>query len=195
MEEFKSLDQLTKVDPQHVLNDAKDSPLSLENMHQLLANEMLSVHVPNEIQDQFNIIKNMALYSFFCYPLAIEVQLKSYSLIEFALKLKIRPKQPMMLKALLEHALNQQWISDNGFRHIEQVSADNQGCQLLINQISRLTSLGQLGSNIQMGKETCIEHIRICCDFLNQLFAETNYSHSEKSDLFNKTEATDHLGL
>jgi hypothetical protein len=160
MEEFKSLDQLTKMDPRYALNNGNDSVLSLQKMHQVLAEETLNNHVADQIKDQFNIIKNMALYSFFCHSLTAEVQFKCYSLIEYALKLKIQPKKPMMLKALLEHALNQSWISDSGFRHIQQASSDNQGCKLMINQIPSLRSLNELGSNVQMSNDASLNILR-----------------------------------
>ncbi len=187
MEEFKSLDQLTKIDRKYLSNEgSNETTPSLEKLHQLLTNEVLNDAAPYQTQDQFNIIKNMALYSYFCRSLTAEVQLKTYSLIEYALNVKIRPKKPMMLKALMNHALENHWITDSGFRHIKSFSPDNQGCQSLIEQIPSLINLHQLGSNILMGSS--LEHIAICTDFINQLFPDTNNSISNQSSCFSEKE-------
>jgi hypothetical protein len=191
MEEFKSLEELTKMDPQHLLHNDQGRALSLEDMHDRLSKDILNVRVPNEIKDQFNIIKNMALYSFFCASLSTEVQQKTYSLIEYALRLKIQPKKPMMFKALMQHALNEQWISDKGFRHVKIESVDNQACKAMIRQFPTLQTLSELGSHIVMSNDRCLEHVAICCDFINQIYTINTHTQPEQSTFFNKTEFTD----
>lgn len=186
MEEFKSLEELTNMDPQHQLHNDQGRPLSLKEMHDRLNNDLLNDYVPIEIKDQFNIIKNMALYSFFCASLTTEVQLKTYSLIEYALRLKIQPKKPMMFKALMQHALNEEWISDEGFRHVKNVGVDNQVCKSMIRQFPSFQSLRELGSHIVTSNKRCLEHVAICCDFINQIFDVKSHLMSTQPSFFNK---------
>ena len=61
---------------------------------------------PDEIKGQVNVAKNMAMYSYLFYTIAPEVQLKAYSIIEHALRIKVKPKKPMKLKALMLHTIN-----------------------------------------------------------------------------------------
>ena len=116
MEQLKSLDELTEMDEKHRLMGAVCGGVpSLEKMHDLLSQEHLNHEVPDEIKGQFNVARNMALYSYYFYALAPEVHLKTYTVIEHALKLKAKPEKHMMLGKLLRIALQNGWISDAGF--------------------------------------------------------------------------------
>jgi hypothetical protein len=169
MEEFKRLDQLMDMDEKHkLMGDICGSVPSLEVMHKYLLDETLNVEVPDEIKSQFNIAKNMAIYSYFFYAIAPEVHLKTYSIIEHALRIKINPKKPMMLKALMIHAVAQGWISDSGFRNIKSPNSDNEWCKSMIDVIPRLRNAKAHGSNMLVGD--CLDHISSCADLINQLF-------------------------
>jgi hypothetical protein len=169
MEELKSLDELTKMDEKHRLMGAVcGSVPSLEKMHDLLSQERLNSQVPDEIKGQFNVARNMALYSYYFYALAPEVHLKTYTLIEHALKLKVKPEKRMMLGKLLCVALHNEWISDAGFRHIENPSPDNEWCKEMLKGIPHLRNSQAHGSSMLEGN--CIHHIAVCADFINQLF-------------------------
>lgn len=120
MEEFKSLEELTKMDKKHGLMGAIcGSVLSLKGMHKHLIYEVLNSEVPDEIKGRFNVAKNMALYSYFFYAIAPEVHLKTYTVIEHALRIKANSKKRIMLTELLKLAIKEQWITDVGFRHID----------------------------------------------------------------------------
>lgn len=169
MEDFKTLDELTKMDEKHALMGVVcGSVPSLEGMHEYLANEILNETVPNQIKGQFNVAKNMALYSYFFYALAPEVQLKTYTVIEHALRIRTNPKKTMMLKALINHAVSQRWISDSGFRHIVNPSSDNDWCKSMVDVMPNLRNSKAHGSTMLVGD--CLHHISSCTDFVNQLF-------------------------
>ncbi|MGH1371462.1 MAG: hypothetical protein ACRBBW_05455 [Cellvibrionaceae bacterium] len=169
MEEFKSLEELTEMDEKHRLMAVIcGSVPSLERMHKYLSEEVLNDEVPDKIKGQFNVAKNMALYSYYLYALAPEVHLKTYTVIEHALRLKTNPKKKMMLKALINHAVSQRWIKDSGFRHIESPSPDNQWCKSMVDVISDLRNSQAHGSSMLVGD--CLHHISSCADFVNQLF-------------------------
>jgi len=169
MEEFKSLEELTRMDEKHRLMGAVcGTAPSLEKMHCLLSQEHLNSQVPDEIKGQFNVARNMALYTYYFYALAPEVHLKTYTLMEHALKLKVKPTKRLMLGKLLRIALDRGWISDSGFRHIQNPSPDNDWCQAMLKGIPDLRNSQAHGSSMLVGD--CIQHISICTDFINQLF-------------------------
>lgn len=169
MEEFKSLEELTRMDKKHqLMGSVCGSVPSLKGMHKYLSNEILNDEVPDEIKGQFNVAKNMALYSYFFYALAPEVHLKTYTIIEHALRLRVAPKKRMMFKALLNHAVSQRWIKDSGFRHIEDPSSDNAWCKSMVTVMADLRNSKAHGSSMLVGD--CLHHISSCADFVNQLF-------------------------
>jgi len=163
MEEFKSLDELTQMDKKHQRMGA-----DINGMHEYLANEVLNEDVPDEIRGQFNVAKNMALYSYYFYALAPEVQLKTYTVIEHALRIRAKPQKKMMLKALINHAVSQRWITDAGFRHIDTPNSDNKWCKSMVDTIPSLRNSKAHGSTMVVG--SCLFHISSCADFINQLF-------------------------
>lgn len=169
MEEFKSLEELTEMDEKHRLMGAIcGSVPSLEKMHTYLSQEVLNDEVPDEIKGQFNVAKNMALYSYYFYALAPEVHLKTYTVIEHALRVKVKPQKRMMFKALINHAVSQRWIKDSGFRHLENPSPDNEWCKSMMEVMPSLRNSKAHGSSMLVGD--CMHHISSCADFVNQLF-------------------------
>lgn len=169
MEEFKSLEELTEMDEKHrLLGTVCGSIPSLEGMHKHLSQEVLNNEVPDEIKGQFNVAKNMALYSYFFYALVPEVHLKVYTVLEHALRLRINPKKRLMFKALLKHAVSQGWIKDSGFRYIENPSSDNKWCESMVDVMPSLRNSKAHGSSMLVGD--CLHDLSVCADFLNQLF-------------------------
>lgn len=178
MEEFKSLEEVTQIDSRHTsLAQLTGYIADLERMHSALAEIELNTEVPQDVRSQFNVARNMALYSYFLYSLATEVQLKTYIVIEFALRMKAKQEgiegkngRPLMLRQLLEIANKNKWIQDKGFRHIEDPSDDNPWCHDMINIISKLRNEQAHGS--YKLTPDYYHHIRSCADLLNQLFHE-----------------------
>lgn len=171
MEEFKTLEELTIMDEKHRLMATVFGAVpDLEKMHQSLSEERLNEAVPDEIKGQFNVARNMALYTYFFYALAPEVQLKSYSLIEHALKVKANPKKRVMLRNLVRLAVDKGWVSDSGFRHIEKTGSGNEWCRSLPDVLADLRNGQAHGSTFLAGD--CLHHVRVCADFINQLFPD-----------------------
>ena len=176
MEKFKELDELTKIDSRHIAMGKVCGYIpNLEKTYQLLREETLNPEVPEDIQSQFNVARNMAMYSYFLYSLAPEVQHKTYTIIEFALRTKFEKVQlpnkqnkPLMLRNLLNLALNKGWIKDKGFRHIEAPTDSNEWCKNMINTIPSLRNSQAHGTPLLV--PDFYHHIRVCADLINQLF-------------------------
>ena len=169
MEELKALHQLSEMDEKHkLMGKVCGSVPDLEKMHKYLSMEVLNDEVPNEIKGQFNVAKNMALYTYYFYALAPEVHLKTFTIIEYAIRLKAKPKKKLMLRELIELAVNKGWVNDAGFRHLDNPSSDNQWCKSMIDVIPDLRNSQAHGSSMLVGD--CLHYISSCADFVNQLF-------------------------
>ncbi len=183
MEEFKNFNEITELDEKHrLLGSVTGLVPSLEGYHKLLREEVLNKNVPEAIQGQFNVAKNMALYSYFFYALAPEVHLKTYTVIEHALRIKANSEKPMMFKKLMKLAVKEGWISDSGFRHIKDPSPDNSWCKNMIDVMPSLRNSKAHGSTMLVGD--CLHHITSCLDFINQLFpSDEKLNKSKHSEL------------
>ncbi|WP_420789080.1 hypothetical protein ACOI2Q_18390 [Shewanella algae] len=171
MEDFKSLAELTQMDSKHLaMGKLCGSVPCLQSMHQILSEETLNDAVPNAIKGQFNVAKNMAMYSYYFYALAPEVHLKTYRIIEQALVLRMPNSKRMTLKDRLELTIENGWIADAGFRHMNKTSANDAGCKELVDAMRALRNSQAHGSLMLVGD--CIYHIKVCADFLNQLFPD-----------------------
>ena len=175
MEEFKSLDEVTKLDERHVLRaQITGRMLGLEGLHGFLARLEPSSRVPESIAGQFNVCRNMALYSYFCFSLAPEVHLKSFRVIEHALKERLRPEKRMSLSRLVAEAVEEGLIQDAGFQHVPDDPENSYAKKLPKLITSQRNSLAH-GSTMLDGD--CAMHVQICYDFLEQLFA-----HGQESE-------------
>ncbi|WP_227664188.1 hypothetical protein [Marinobacter salarius] len=171
MEQFKSLEELDKMDEKHRLMGAVCGAVpDLEKMHDALSAEYLNDEVPDDLKGQFNVARNMALYTYFFYALAPEVHLKTYTIIEHALKLKANSTKRLMLGNLLHMAVENEWISDSGFRHIQEPSDSNDWCKKLPEIMRNLRNSQAHGSTLLVGD--CLHHVRVCADFINQLYPD-----------------------
>lgn len=176
MEEFKKLVEITELDEKHqLLSRVTGYVPDLKKTHEALSEVTLNDEVPEDLRGQFNVAKNMGLYCYFFYALAPEVQLKTYTVIESALRLKAeqvgiygQKNRHLMLRKLLTHAVDKGWVTDGGFRHIDNPSSANEWCRSMINVISSLRNSQAHGSNSLV--PDFYHHICVCADFLNQLY-------------------------
>lgn len=176
MEKFKKLNELTEIDSRHIAFAKVTGYLpDLDRVYIKLSEVNLGPGVPDDIHSQFNVARNMAIYSYFLYSLAPEIQLKTYTVIEFALRIKAEKEgiknknsKPLMLRQLLNHAVNKGWVKDDGFRHIKNPSNSNEWCRKMIMTIPNLRNSQAHGSHLLV--PDFYHHICVCADFINQLF-------------------------
>lgn len=169
MEELKKLDELMKIDETHRLMGCLTGRFPNLELHpKIISAIALHDTVPEEIRGQFNVARNMALHQYFFYALAPEIQLKTYTIIEFALRLKANSARKLMLGALLEKAAKNGWIVDAGFRHIQNPLPENPYCTGLIKILPTLRNEAAHGSSNLTPDN--IGHLEKCADLVNQLF-------------------------
>lgn len=169
MEEFKRLNELIEMDEKHRLKGMICGTIpSLEGMHQYLSEVTLNDEVPEDIKGQFNVARNMAIYTYFFYALAPEVHLKTYILIEYALATKANSEKSLSFKQLMGLAIQNEWIRDSGFRHIKDPSPNNEWCKSMVKTIPNLRNPQAHSPGLLVGD--CLHHITTCADFINQLY-------------------------
>lgn len=179
MEEFKKLSKIMKIDEKHILlSKVTGGLLDIELLHRALSEIELNDNVPEEVKGQFNVARNMALYTYYFYALAPEVQHKTYTVIEYALKIKANTDKKLMLNKLLTKAVEEKWIIDSGFRHINNPDKENSYCRSLIDTLPKLRNAAAHGESLLL--PDCVGHIEKCADFVNQLFSG-NSSHNKES--------------
>lgn len=166
---FKRLEDLTRMDESHVaLAQLTGRVLDLDRHYRAVASIELSEEVPEDVRGQFNVARNMALYTYFFYDLAPEAQLKTFTVIELALRLRANNPKVKMLRQLLKLAVEEGWIRDSGFRHIENPLPENPYSRSLIDTLPQLRNESAHGStNLTPGTVWYLER---CADFVNQLF-------------------------
>ena len=169
MEQFKTLNEVGQPDERHALLDAvTGTQLTLEGLHHALSQLSLSSSAPAEIQSQFNVCRNLALYTWYSYSLDPVVQLKSYILIEHALDIR-DGRRKRNFKGLLKRAVSERWIVDAGFSHVRQTSGDDQAyCKKLIGVLPSLRNAAAHGSNAL--HQNAVQCLALSADFINQLF-------------------------
>lgn len=169
MEEFKNLDQITEPDERHGLLDALTGRrFTLEGLHAAVKGVELCEAAPEEIKSQFNVARNLILYTWFSYSLDPVAQLKTYILIEHALNIKDGGRD-RPLKTMLKRAVSEVWISDSGFRHVTFDPKEPQKyCASLVETLPSLRNDASHGSNMLC--QGAVSHLQICADFINQLF-------------------------
>ncbi len=171
MENLKSLDSLRQIDERHILlSRLTGRVFDLPDWHDAVSRIVLNETVPEDVRSQFNVARNMALYSYFCYSLAPEVQSKTFILIEFALRLRLAPPKRMVLKDLLRAAIDRGWIADAKFRHLAKPDPDNSYSKSLIETIPNIRNSFAHGTNVLT--HDCLGYLAKCADFINQLYPQ-----------------------
>ena len=175
-ESFKNMDEIFSVDIRNTyfkyVNQVTGemSDMTINDIHNSISLITLSSAVPEEIQSSFNTAKNLGLYSWYCYAFHQIAEMKAYSSLEEALKLKFsEPKKG--LGKLIKLAVNQGNIKDIGFKHIPS-PVDPLSIEYSSSLIELIPSMR---NNLAHGSQTLHNHsnltLSICADFINQLFS------------------------
>jgi hypothetical protein len=119
IDSLKELDQITTPDPRQMLFSQ-----SLKDRHGQLAEIALKESVPPEVRQLFETAKNISLYSWFVYRFHQASEMIAYSVLEMSLRLRyesenINSKKPPMLYGLIEHAINEKWVSKEYFPQLQ----------------------------------------------------------------------------
>ncbi len=175
MEKFKEFENITKPDRRNLgfckINNetGETNPLELKDIYNSISSVQLANRVPEQIISQFNVAKNLTVYSWFSYSFHQIAELKAYSTLEMALRLKI--KKDYGLKKLLQEAVRLDLIKDKGFSHIADKIKDIDATTYSKELPKIITDFrNKLAHGSTMLHPGAILSLRICADIINQLF-------------------------
>jgi len=182
MEEFKKFKEITSPDNRNIYfviinqQTGKRREYGLEDLYEQI--KLIELHdvVPEDIRSQFNVARNLSLYTWFCYSFHNVSTLKAYSTVEMALRIRLdKPEKdrPSLMKMMRE-AINRGLIKDKYFGHIMEQSLASQSkpfVEVLPDAIAYLRNLNAHGSTT-LGPWSVMV-LRICADIINQLFDKT----------------------
>ncbi len=135
------------------------------------SNIALSAAAPEDVQSQFNIARMLGIYAWLYYPFHQIAELKAFSTVEIALRLRF-PDVKGALKKLLSFAVKNGVVVDEGFSHIAVGDDDpTRYSKELPSLVSFLRN--DLAHGSSMLHPDSILTIRICAEIINQLFPET----------------------
>lgn len=174
----------------------------LADEHAELERLVLDDVVPQAVRVHFETAKNLLLYSWFCYRFMQVAEVHALATVELALRRRmgVPDDDAPRLAFMLKRALEEGWIRDEGFRHVERLRTtptepiqetrvDHGGVHLGdvvvpdVPQVSGYakmlaTELPWLRNKLAHGSEMLDYRsvyliLELCCDIINQLFRPT----------------------
>lgn len=174
MEELKSFEMLLEPDVRwksFVLRDLSTNvmrPMSLHDRYESIAKIAISSSAPEDVRSQFNIALMLGVYAWLYYPFHQVAELKAFSTVEMALRLRF-PDAKGGLKKLLSLAVERGAITDVGFSHLEpDTEAPTRYSAQLPSLISSLRN--DLAHGSHMLHPGSFFTLRNCAEIINQLF-------------------------
>ena len=195
MESLKQLSELCLPDERQqyfvVITDPNSQSYrkrTLEDIYTEASSIQLNPSVPEKVQSHFSTALNLLAYSWFHYPFNVTAQFLAYVTVELALNEKFLPERPTSFKKLIRKAVGDGFIKDSGFSHfisnapqppylgVEMSQPDvERYCEALVDAIPSLRN--QLAHGSTMLHSNGAHAVRICAEFINQLF--TNEGQNE----------------
>ncbi len=172
MTELRPINELTKPDERNlyfVVNDSGGNArkLSLEDIYSEVENITLHDGVPQHIKEHFSQARHLAIYSWFHYPFNVTSMMMGFVCVEYALKAKSGKKTNF--KSLIQLAVDNGWIKDEGFAIAKyREDTDKSYVETLVDTMPKLRN--QLAHGSRMLHNSGLSSLRICADFINQLF-------------------------
>ena len=195
MESLKKFDEICQNDPRQdffcIIDrvDGTTRKRTLQDFHNRADQIRLHDGVPEQIRSHFETARNLIIYSWFFYPFNVTAELCAYTSVEFALKTKNgSSSSKISFKKLLQTAVEQKWICDEGFSHVKrrrknirdhieslppeyrmpQSSMSDEYCKNLTKSLPYLRN--ELAHGSSMLHEQGAFTVQICADLINQLF-------------------------
>ncbi len=191
VEVLKPLAEIGEPDPRNLLRvfinrtTGTQRQNTLKDMHDAVSGIALNSNVPEDIQSQFAVGQNLAVYAWFYYRFYMNAELQALSCVEFALRLKLNPQSPSAknFKTMLRRAVHTGLIRDQGFQFFpipiikEPRQIPTKAGTVTVNSYSELLVelLPPMRNNLAHGASTLFDGapgmLRIAADIINQLFA------------------------
>jgi hypothetical protein len=200
-EHLRSLKEVFQPDPrmEHLVVPTEEGsfrPFSLQDFHSGLEGIRLHEAVPDDIWVHFETARNLVLFSWFVYRFQSVGKLQALASLEFALRERVRREDgpiPKGLRQLLHHAVQKGWVSATSIAAYQEIRQrqhafvestsglsggrpaiplldPNSYLEQLADELPRLRNEFAHGSDMLMGQGARM--LRLCADFINQLFEQ-----------------------
>jgi hypothetical protein len=138
----------------------EQTTIPLKEWHEQVKSINLSDKVPEKIRSNFNIARNLATYSWFCYSFHNAAKAKAFSALEYALAEKfnngIKIEKKSELELLLIKAVNE-----------GRLKGSDISLKYLPSSISKLKQDFEQGNELY---DNCWIILKICAELINQIF-------------------------
>ena len=193
MEEFKSLDTVTVVDPRflHIVSVDRTTgafqQITLHDHHSHICRFLLADIVPEDIRSHFNTAKNVLLYTWFAYGLYPVAELQALNGLELALKTRIgdsglknlkkhqrKHSKALGLQFYIEHAAANSWIRNEDFQAYHRAPYEQAKWDLHMKKIREMEDKGLTiidvdESEIVVPEVNTTDFIAILIDTVNKI--------------------------
>lgn len=184
MDKLKPLDEINLPD--------RRSKINIKDHYKVIESINLLDNVPENIRGQFEVSKNLLLYSWHVYRFRTVAELHAFTVLEYALREKSGYKnKEKSFRQLIEDSVKKGQIKDSGFQIYRQTEKNrekfiddmkimgvdvqdykhqekNRYVKILSESIPKIRNHYAHGSNtIHPGG---YDTLQICADFINQLF-------------------------
>ena len=161
MEKLKNINEITSPDGRTtnfvIINreTGQKREFRICDLHEEVELITLDDTVPEAVRSEFNVARNLCLYSWYCYSFHSVACFKAYSTIEMALRIRLdKPDEAMCnLRPMLDEALSKGILQD----------------KLAPETIPYLRNLTAHGS--PMNGPWSVQMLRRCAEVINQIFA------------------------
>lgn len=185
MEKLKKLEEICLPDTRSTLfviinrETGQRRNYGIEDLYEQVRSIELHDVVPEDIRSQFNVARNLSLYTWFCYSFHSASSFRAYSTVEMALRIRLgKPDEvKAYLRGMMEEAVNKGLIKDMHFSQYAEQSVDPQSKSFvegLPEAITYLRNLDAHGSTALAPWSLTI--LRTCADIINQLFGQNESS-------------------
>lgn len=176
MEELKKLEEIQLPDVRNTRfvvikqKTGERRELSLQDIYEAVKSVDLHNDVPEDVRNQFNVARNLAIYTWFSYSFHQVSELKAFSTVEYALR-KLYGNNKQSFRSLIEKAVSDDLLKDSRFSHIE-IDSQSNNSQKYVKHLPDL--MPKLRNDLAHGSCTLhpgsVSNLQICADFINQLF-------------------------
>jgi hypothetical protein len=189
METLKPIQDLSNPDERQrffVLRDSKTGKVrafSLNDLYDRISTIRLHAGVPEDILNHFATALNLLAYSWHYYPFNVTAQFMAYVSVEFALKTRFSEIKHFPFRRLVKHAVKTGVVTDAGFSHLEPVTEGEYRLHSVPPMfITTRSSYAEALIDIMPSLRNTLAHgatmvhmhgpssVRICAEFINQLF-------------------------
>ena len=191
METLKPLAELCAPDERQSSFSVRDSvtpgfrPIKIDDIYDRAASIKLHAGVPEQIRSHFAASQNLLAFSWYYYPFNVTAQFLAYVSVESALKARYPGGKRPSFRGLVRRAVRQGLVKDSGFSHIqeaeERASTMEQAWYQQQQQVTPyvevlIETMPSLRNSLAHGEYMLhmhgATHVRICAEFINQLFSE-----------------------